>query len=929
MKTRNIILLLSFSFLTAVTTLSQVPVIISQSTIIDACEGDSVTLKVSTDKAYDFQWYTALKEGTGFNSYTALAGEKAYALTLNPVSASLNPYNLYYFLRIISPTDTLWSAEIKVQVRVLSKVIEDTILTQRLPALIRIHLEVYMPLGNDIIWSTGDTIHITSATNYAEFWHLGKSWVTYKREGCSRTDTFQVVIGPPILHINTDKNTLQYWCADTVYIEKDVNMQAGVIIFPRTTVKFKGNFRLQSKYIDAYGIKEDSIYILGNTDTLSHSNQGYLQTYSTSYEAHMNSFNNLVIKNMHYVDLFNSRHTVFSYNDRLSLLEVNDCIIRHNKRLELNYSIQNSIVYDNDTIFGIASFGRSYSAIFKCNHNIFKSNKTGLITGGGPFSFSHISNNIFDSNESTAITIVNLTFNYIDQNIFKFNTSHNGPSVLKGNFSRLAPPYVDFSDYCFAFRNNTMFNNDGQNCIGIYNKDTSTISGIILNNIFWNKSTDINLDIEVPNLGIREFNITNNSFRGDETGMALPEDNNFRIADNLFNTYPDFSDTLNSVLTLKESSPLIDKGTDIKRSFIADEPYTTDFIENPRKIGDSVDIGAYEYYSKAPPEFSYITPDTFVCAGNSVSLKAFPKKVSEYDLFKFDWYRNGELVYSGLLDSLYFSSFNVRYAGHYTVALSNSMDTLWSNPIFVDYETFPFFIDGDLQKKDVCTVTGVELHARTESHYAPVFNWYDSHNGQLPSTSDTCYINPVEKNYTLHVTATNLCASRSATIELIVIPLPAPRLGNDIYIDPADSILLDPKLRQMSYLWSTGEQGKQIYAHAGDTVWLKVTDWFYCTGIDTIIIFANPVTSVPSANNNISFLIYPNPAKDKLFLKVADNITLPYRISIVSQYGKSIYEKEVSSREEQVIDVAAFGKGIYLIQIQSAAASGTGKFVVL
>jgi hypothetical protein len=71
MKTRNIILLLSFSFLTAVTTLSQVPVIISQSTTIEACEGDSVTLNVSTDKAYDFQWYTALKDGTGFNSFTA------------------------------------------------------------------------------------------------------------------------------------------------------------------------------------------------------------------------------------------------------------------------------------------------------------------------------------------------------------------------------------------------------------------------------------------------------------------------------------------------------------------------------------------------------------------------------------------------------------------------------------------------------------------------------------------------------------------------------------------------------------------------------------------------------------------------------------------------------------------------------------------
>jgi hypothetical protein len=546
-------------------------------------------------------------------------------------------------------------------------------------------------------------------------------------------------------------------------------------------------------------------------------------------------------------------------------------------------------------------------------------NNAGLyIKDESPYTISEVYNNVFKNNKNTAI-IINAANTCIDQNIFENNTSLTGPAILKG-FGNGQSLY---------FRNNILYKNSGKNSNGIFIENTEPCSGRISNNIFWNNYTIRPYDIgflDSTNVG---YHITNNSFRGDETSISVSAKADTGIVNNLFETYPDFSDTLNSILRLKESSPLIDAGTDIKRIIPISREYTTDFTGFPRKYGNAVDIGAYEYHPIAPLAFSYITPDTLICGGASATIKAIPVQEYKDYLYKYNWYKDGALLLYDNQDRIYFNPFNFLHRGHYTVALSNSVDTLWSNPIIVGYEDPPSFIDGDLQKKDVCAGTGVELRAKTESLYAPVFNWYSSNNGQLPSTSDTCYIKPLEKNDTLHVTATNVCGSHSATIELIAIPLPAPSLGNDIYIDPADSILLDPKLRQMSYLWSTGEQGKQIYAHAGDTVWLKVTDWFSCTGSDTIIIFANPVTGVPSDDNNLSFLIYPNPAKDKLFLRVADNITLPYRISIVSQDGKPIYEKEISSWEEQMIDVAMFGKGIYFIRIQSDSASGTGKFVVL
>jgi hypothetical protein len=303
--------------------------------------------------------------------------------------------------------------------------------------------------------------------------------------------------------------------------------------------------------------------------------------------------------------------------------------------------------------------------------------------------------------------------------------------------------------------------------------------------------------------------------------------------------------------------------------------------------------------------------------------------IQEYreDLYNITGIRMILLNY-GFQDILYINPFSSLNRGSYYAALSNSVDTLWSIPIFVDYEKKPVTVDQPILQV-ACMGMGVEFQIKTGSIRPPVCEWYSNKNGQIPSTSDSYYLKSAVESDTLYVTATNLCGSASyGPIKLFVFPLPEPNLGNDTCIYPADSILLDGGPDYICYSWSTGEQGIQINAQASDTVWVMVTNWHSCLGSDTIII-NSLVLLDPSINKTLTFHLYPNPANRKLFVKIPDNTDLPCIIGIVSQDGKLISEKEIKNTEEQVIDVSTYRKGIYFIRINSASATGSGKFVVL
>jgi hypothetical protein len=922
------ILLFSLYFLSTVASFCQVPVIISQPTTLNVCEGDSVTLEVIADTVYNLQWFTALSNADGFYNYEEIPGENYYKLARSPVVLSVQPGNLYYFMRLVSPKDTLWSAGIRIDVISLNKPLDDTVQVNKLPGHIRIPWAV---MSAQLIWSTGDTSDFPPERDYVEFDHPGKYWLTSNALGCSRTDTFQVVLCPAVIHIDTSSNKTQCWCADTVYIDDNVTM-AGVTILPGTTVKFTGDYSLRCRYIDARGIEEDSIYILGNIDPVLHTRQGCIRSWDLALsEGPRNNFENVVVKNMHRTELSRGGTPDYFENDSVVLYQAGNSTIGYNKRVVIMYSLYNSTVIGNDTVIGISSsLPKGGISCFYCNRNIFRSNNAGLILVGlDPFNGYpiHVWNNVFVDNKSAAITLKSYA-SYIDQNLFINNTAQTGPPVLMGDFKKVAVDKKNYS-YNLTFRNNTLYNNLGKNCNGISFSDSATISGSAYNNIFWNINTKNPVDVVIANSASGKFTISNNSFSGNETSVVMPADTNFTAVNNLFLTDPVFSDPLNHLLTLRHCSPLIDRGLDITHGPpMVDFFFSADLNGFPRKTGNAVDIGAYEYHPVVPLAFSYVTPDTMACTDDSITLKVIPEGGYRDDFYTYQWYKNGNVFTENDYQNIfYIDPAALSDGGTYQAAVSNGTDTLWSPPIHVSIPRLPV-IDEQPVSRQVCKGMNINIACWAPNSQQFQYAWYSKNNGPLPSTVPTCYINNVTENDTVYVTASNHCGSdTSEPILLIVSPVPEPALGVDTCINAADSLLLDAG-PAISYTWSTGGYEQKVYAYASDTLWVVATNAYSCSGSDTIIIFLSPVTGEPFASGNSAFLFYPNPTKDRLFLRLAGNTDLPCRISIFSQDGRLITETKIKNREEQVIDVSEFEKGIYFIRLQSADVSGIGKFIV-
>ena len=87
-------------------------------------------------------------------------------------------------------------------------------------------------------------------------------------------------------------------------------------------------------------------------------------------------------------------------------------------------------------------------------------------------------------------------------------------------------------------------------------------------------------------------------------------------------------------------------------------------------------------------------------------------------------------------------------------------------------------------------------------------------------------------------------------------------------------------------------------------------------------IFMNP--SELSDKDNLDILIYPNPAKDKVFVKSNDNIE---NINIYDASGRLCF-KSSNCNQQFEIDVSVFSKGIYAIQIINSKKSIISKLII-
>jgi hypothetical protein len=591
---------------------AQTPIIISQPTSVSASEGDSLSIEIIAEGNCHLQWFTAQNQGAGYYNYKEIPGQNFYRLTLNPAHASGVPWE-YYLLRMASKTDTVWSAGIKVSIYSIRKPFEDTVFINHVPGYARLW-DGFCVSYQQMIWSSGDTTYFPSGKTYARFENFGKNWVTSISGGISRTDTFIVAECPHILHIDSVNTIPECWCADTIYIDRDVHGEV-TSVASGTTIKFTGDYWIDSGSMDARAVGNDSIVIEGYFDPLTQRWQGKFNSNNISPHGDYipTSFENTIFKHMDRIQLFRTGSATFYRNNYIRNYDAKG-IFYQNKRVEIIHAVGSSIFSENDSVFcEAAPTPRGVIPYFYFQGNTFENNKSGLIIKGG--SSPHVGglvsiyDNIFRNNPSFVLSS-NALENYVDQNIFIQNQAKEN-SLMK------------FTNH-LAFRNNTLVNNSGTSVLIFKDTYSSSTGGDMMNNIFF-KAQGKEPTIQVT-ANVSALKIHHNSFDGDSTSIVVPSDTSISIYSNLFSIYPEFTDTLMENFTLKENSPIIDKGTEIVHGPTGwDFYYTKDFMGFPRKTGLAIDPGAYEYHTMMPLAFHYVTPDTVVCDRKTITLKALPE----------------------------------------------------------------------------------------------------------------------------------------------------------------------------------------------------------------------------------------------------------------------------------------------------------------
>jgi hypothetical protein len=93
------------------------------------------------------------------------------------------------------------------------------------------------------------------------------------------------------------------------------------------------------------------------------------------------------------------------------------------------------------------------------------------------------------------------------------------------------------------------------------------------------------------------------------------------------------------------------------------------------------------------------------------------------------------------------------------------------------------------------------------------------------------------------------------------------------------------------------------------------------------VIINGPI-SVNNIKVNNSFIIFPNPTSDKLYITSKYNQTGNFEIIVYSIEGKVIKQKQIKDfTTSQVIDVNDLSTGVYYLKISNQQSQYTYKFI--
>lgn len=223
-----------------------------------------------------------------------------------------------------------------------------------------------------------------------------------------------------------------------------------------------------------------------------------------------------------------------------------------------------------------------------------------------------------------------------------------------------------------------------------------------------------------------------------------------------------------------------------------------------------------------------------------------------------------------------------------------------------------------LNKNDtICQGTSILLTASTGNTYL----WYPTM--QTAVTISTT----VTSSHSVAVTDIFGCTKQSDTVDIFVAPLPA-----------VPTITLSNDTLFSSY--PTGNQWLNsgvIIPGATDSFY--VLPWFGLTitlqQIDSVTgCFSTSAAFVgidEIGENGIAYSVFPNPSNGIVNVNFQTNFASDVEIEITDVIGRSVYTKKYDSfngRQESIVDISPFGKGVYLLSLRNSKGVVTKKLVV-
>jgi PKD repeat protein/succinylglutamate desuccinylase len=251
----------------------------------------------------------------------------------------------------------------------------------------------------------------------------------------------------------------------------------------------------------------------------------------------------------------------------------------------------------------------------------------------------------------------------------------------------------------------------------------------------------------------------------------------------------------------------------------------------------------------------------------------------------------------------------------------------------VEFYTQPLIASFTAESSSPCIGSGV---AFTDLSWGFPTSWNWQFPGGDPSSSTVqnpqgiIYQSPGPHDVTLTVTNLNGASAHTRINYIAPMPSPVVDLGSDSLVCLPDSALLDAANPGCSYLWSNGDTTQASWVSQNipglQEVWVTVTAPDGCAASDTIVLSFVICDAIGENYTNNVITISPNPSTGVFKLTVRDYSSAVFRVLDLT--GRMITDGLIDNVSgTQVIDLAPYPAGIYILLIESEGNSKAFKLV--